>query len=116
MTPLSIDEYYDVVVSHKKDSTWDNLRLAIYHWMRDFTDRRGIRQAWDMVSDQDQNTFINKVYHSFKNNQEIDEYDMDILSGMLCSVGSISHEYDSIDDDIQQEIKETWLEIFNTKY
>lgn len=116
MTPLSMDEYYSVVVEKNKNSDWDNLRLAIYYWLNDFTDRRGLRQAWDIVSDEEQNSFINKVYHNFKNTQEFDEYDMDILVGMLCCVGSISHEYDYIDVDIQQEIKNTWLDIFKTQY
>ena len=115
MRTLSMDEYYDAI-TYGKRTNMDNLTLAIYHWVSDFSDRRVLRQAWDMVSVEDQNTLLNQVYRMTPKEQVLDEDDIEIITGYLCRFGSMSNEYHQIDDDILDEIQSEWLGIFNKNY
>jgi hypothetical protein len=117
MRQLSMDEYSKVVYNKVRNiEGLDNLSIAIYHWVSDFSDRKGLDHAWDEVEEKDRNQFLTKIYNQNRNNVSFDEYDMEIIESELCSFKGLGHEYDYIDSDIRQEIRETWLEIFTTNY
>lgn len=123
---LSKKEYYDVIL---KDSGYHQstiniteippLVIAIYQWISDFTDRRGIRQTWDQLNEDAQEDFMNLSYNvllkTVNSPQDITLSEINSLYYLLKKLPSMSHEIDMIDDDIIEEIKTTWLNIFNTQ-
>ena len=120
---LSKDEYYDVVLKdsgfHKPKSDISKipqLALDVYAWVDDFSDRRGLRQTWDMVSDEDQNKFMNDAYQLLQKNLNgstiVTVNEIEKLIELFLTIPGMSHEYDQIDWDIQDEIRGKWLSIF----
>lgn len=120
---LSKDEYYDVALKdsgfHKPKSDISKipqLALDVYAWVDDFSDRRGLRQTWDMVSDEDQNKFMNDAYQLLQKNLNgstiVTVNEIEKLIELFLTIPGMSHEYDQIDWDIQDEIRGKWLSIF----
>lgn len=120
---LSKDEYYDVVLKDSKFHTpttditkTPQLALDIYAWVNDFSDRRGLRQTWDMVSEADQDKFMNDAYALLQKNLNgsniVTIKEIDKLIELFLTIPSMSNEYDNIDQDIQDEIRGQWLSIF----
>jgi Zn ribbon nucleic-acid-binding protein len=118
MRKLSMNEYYDVIVYKKIIADIDTLSVAIYQWINDFSDRKGLDHAWDEVSEEDKNVFINRIYNQNYNNDNLgwDENDIEIIESELCGFKGMGHEYDDIDSDIREEIRSEWFEIFTKKY
>jgi hypothetical protein len=120
---LSKDEYYGVVLKDSKFHTpttditkTPQLALDIYAWVNDFSDRRGLRQTWDMVSEADQDKFMNDAYALLQKNLNgsnvVTIKEIDKLIELFLTIPSMSNEYDNIDQDIQDEIRGQWLSIF----
>lgn len=120
---LSKDEYYDVVLKdsefHKPTSDITKipqLALDVYAWVNDFSDRRGLRQTWDMVSDEDQDKFMNDAYQLLQKNLNgstiVTVNEIEKLIELFLTIPGMRSEYDQIDWDIQDEIRGKWLSIF----
>lgn len=123
---LSKNEYYDVIFKNDSSHTPENdiskippLGIAVYNWVRDFSDRRGIRQTYEsQLSEEDENDFLNETYQLLtKELQKTPEFNLDMIELLikkLKRINRMSSEFDQIDDDIMEEIKETWLDIFQS--
>lgn len=109
---LNDDEYYDVRLnSHKADIP--KLALQIYNWASDFRDRRGIRQTWDHSMDEkDAARFYNKIY-KLLNGKVVTTKEINLITEELLNIPGMRQEWEQIDDDILEEIKNTWLENFS---
>ncbi len=116
---LTQDRYYDVILEEKKFNDISNLEKALYFWVRDFSDRKGIRHAWDNISDEEQYEFLNRIYMMHRvpfGRREPEVFSLDdsrVLLDDLSNMGSINQEVSIIDDDIVQEILQEWMDIFN---
>lgn len=109
---LNDNEYYDVRLNrHKADIP--KLALQIYNWAGDFRDRRGIRQTWDHSMDEkDENKFYNKIY-KLLNGKVVTTKEINLITEELLNIQGMRQEWEQIDDDILEEIKDSWLEIFS---
>lgn len=108
---LNDDEYYDVRLKRHKEGI-PKLALQIYNWASDFRDRRGIRQTWDSSMDEkDANKFYNKIY-KLLNGKVVTANEINLITEELLNIPGMRQEWNQIDDDVLEEIKDCWLEIF----
>lgn len=119
MHTVTKNEYYDYVLKdsefHKPSCDINNIpetAKKLYQFMDDFLGRRGLRQNWESyLSAQEEQELMNKLYLAIMNNQFNDKEDINILIQILKKVPGNPDTFSEIDDDIIDEIKQTWFDI-----
>lgn len=119
MHTVTKNEYYDYVLKdsefHKPSCDINNIpetAKKLYQFMDDFLGRRGLRQNWESyLSAQEEQELMNKLYLAIMNNQFNDKEDVNILIQILKKVPGNPDTFSEIDDDIIDEIKQTWFDI-----
>ena len=87
-------------------------RDSVDEIIRDLSDRRGIKHAWDQI-DADIQEEIKQVWREAIQNEKDPEKAVDLILADLTDRRGLRQEWEQIDEDTQTEIRQTWTELIS---